>query len=317
MASSLQTVVSGLGAVACAGALASAVSIRARRDRPHLPGVHPTRDDSALDPIAAPLRTGCGSIEIGVRLDQAERLQVGGRGWDRDPGNTIGRLVLDRLAHRVVRLGGRVHRGQRSPMILMIEILEDEPARQARAYEVLDTELRAHAEMLTYISAGTSHQRAVTVVLTGARVPRHTLAAQTDRFAYADGNFGDVGAWGAPATLVPLLSEHWAWRFGWDGVEDMPVEERQLLREIVATAQADGRQVRFFGIPERPARVREAYWTELFAAGVDLVSTSDPKALARFLRRRGRKVMPRPATAPALGLDSPHGDGVLRVARAR
>jgi hypothetical protein len=123
----------------------------------------------------------------------------------------------------------------------------------------------------------------VSVLLTGPRVPRHLLAAQTDRYAFCDGSLGDVGAWAAPPTLVPLVSEHWSWRFGWDGWDEMPGEERRLLRGLVRAAHADRRTVRVFGIPERPRRVRRAFWRELAAAGVDLIGSTDLRALRRFL----------------------------------
>jgi hypothetical protein len=294
MTSSVTTVLQGLGVLAGSGVAGGAISAWARRAQPHAPGLHALRDDSARDPLVRPLRSGCGSFEIGLWLDEAGRLQVGARRWDRDPGNAVGPLVLGRLAARAERYGGHLYPGQRQPVMLMIDILETEPARAARAYAVLDTQLRAYASVLTHVSGGVVTLGAVTVALSGACVPRHLLAAQPDRYAFCDGSFGDVGAWAAPATLVPLVSEHWAWRFGWDGVEDMLVEERQFLREIVESAHADGRRVRFYGIPESPTRIREAYWTELLAAGVDVISTRAPNRFASFMRRPAAK-------APAVG----------------
>jgi hypothetical protein len=65
----------------------------------------------------------------------------------------------------------------------------------------------------------------------------------------------------------------------------MPAEERYLLHGLVRAAHADGRRVRFFGIPGRSRRARLAFWRELAAAGVDLIGTRDLGALPRFLRR--------------------------------
>ena len=63
-------------------------------------------------------------------------------------------------------------------------------------------------------------------------------------------------------------------------------EERHLLHWLVRAAHAEGRRVRFFGIPERPRRVRGALWTELTAAGVDVIGSRRLWALRRHLRRR-------------------------------
>jgi hypothetical protein len=81
----------------------------------------------------------------------------------------------------------------------------------------------------------------------------------------------------------------------------MPTEERHQLRGLVETARAEGRRVRFFGVPARPRRIRNAYWRELHEAGVDLITTTDLLALARR-RRRPAAVAKRPASA-ASGLE--------------
>ncbi|HEY1487866.1 MAG TPA: hypothetical protein VGF84_17300 [Micromonosporaceae bacterium] len=264
--------------------LAAAASIVARRHRPYVEGMHALRDDFARDPVSGPLRAGCASFEVGVSLDGGGRLQVGDPSTH-DAGNTLGPMVLRRLALRAQEFHGRVRPGQTGSVRLMVEILETEADRQARAYEALNAALGAYPRLWTRIDDGAVTLGPVTVVLIGTAVPRHLVSAQSDRYVFCDGSFGDIGAWGAPLSLVPTVSEHWSWRFGWDGTEEMPTEERVLLRRFVAAAHQDGRQVRIFGIPERPAPIRDAFWRELTAAGVDVISTREPRRLRRFLSR--------------------------------
>jgi hypothetical protein len=140
--------------------------------------------------------------------------------------------------------------------------------------------------MLTRFRDGTVTPGPVTVLLTGRTCPRARLTAQDDRYAFVAGTFGDVGVADAPRSLVPLVSEDVAGRFGWDGRDEMPAEERHLLRVLVRAAHADGRRVRFSGVPERPRGARLAFWRELHAAGVDLIGSPDLAALPRFLRSR-------------------------------
>jgi hypothetical protein len=275
-----------VAALAGAGVLIALIVAWTRRYRPFAPGGHALTRSGVGDPLARPLRHGYGSIEVAIWLDRRNRLQVGASRSRAELGTTIEPLVLAPLAARVARHRGRVHPAQRGPFILMIDIAESEPARQAAAYEELDRQLRAYPDLLTRCADGEVVPGPALVVLTGANVPRHLLAAQPDRLAFCDGSFGDIGAWGAPAHLVPVVSEHWSWRFGWDGRDDMPAEERHLLRGLVAAARAEGRRVRIFGVPERSARVRQAYWRELADAGVDLVSGYRLAGLARYLRRR-------------------------------
>jgi hypothetical protein len=293
--SSLTSVIVGLIAIVAMGGCAGLASVRARRHQPVVAGVHALGDDIARDPLSGPLRAGCSSLEIGVSLDGAGRLQVGDR-TVRDAGNAIGPLVLRALALRAVEYGGQVRPGPvkagqtgagqtgAGELTLMVEIRETDPDRAARAYAALDTALGAYPRLWTRLVDGVVTLGPVTVVLTGTFAPRHLVLAQSDRFVFIDGSFGDIGAWGAPVALVPMVSEHWSWRFGWDGIDEIPTEEKVMLRRFVAAAHADGRQVRVFGIPERSKATREAFWRELSAAGVDVISTRWPRQLARFLR---------------------------------
>ena len=281
--SSLTTVLIGLVSIVLLGGLAAGASVLARRHRPIVDGIHALRDNHARNPVVGPLRAGCASMEIGAWLDAEGRLQVGSDRRNRDAGNAVGPLVLRELALRAAANGGRVRPDQAKSFMLMIDILETEPATQARAYRALERALRAYPGLFTRVVDGGLRLGAVTVALIGSGTPRHAVAAEHDRRVFCDGSFGDVGAWGTPVELVPVVSEHWSWRFGWDGVDDVPLQERVLLRQLVAAAHDDGRQVRIFGIPERPAKVREAYWREISGAGVDVISTARPRRLARFL----------------------------------
>ena len=70
----------------------------------------------------------------------------------------------------------------------------------------------------------------------------------------------------------------------WNGLEGpMPGPERQKLRAIVAAAHKQGRRVRFWATPDQPSPAREALWSELLAAGVDLINTDDLPGLRAFL----------------------------------
>jgi hypothetical protein len=278
MTSSMALVADGLIGLAGAGTTTALGTAALRRPRAYLPGSHATRAERRSGPLA-PLRYGYASLELAVRLGEAGDLLV-------DGGDRIGPRVLDPLAERVRCGGGRVYPNQTEPLIVLVELLEAGPGRLDLAYQLLDERLRDYPGLFTRYHAGAVTLGPVTLLLTGSSCPRHLLAAQSDRYAFCDGTFGDLGAWAAPPTLVPLVSEHWAWRFGWDGREELSGEERYLLRGLVRSAHTDGRGVRVFGIPERPRRVRQRFWRELAAARVDLIGSRNLIALRRFLRTR-------------------------------
>jgi hypothetical protein len=289
----MAAVVSGV-VVLAGGVAAGLVSTRARRENPCAAGAYAPRDAAARDPLSRRLRQGYASVEIVVWLDDTDRLLVGGSRDYTDPGAELDRLILRPLADRIGTFHGRVYADSPAPFRLVIAIDEPDPHRLERAYGRLEAQLGEHPEVFTRVVDGAVRTGPVTVLLTGDHMPPLALAGAGQRRTFADGTFADLGPWGAPPTVAPLLSEPWSERFDWDGRREMPADERNALHRLVAAAHAEGRQVHFAGLPERGWRVREAFWCELAAAGVDLITTTRPRALANFLRGYGT---PAPALA--------------------
>jgi hypothetical protein len=150
---------------------------------------------------------------------------------------------------------------------------------------MLDQQLRDHAPLLSRCIDGRLEPGAVTVTVAGIVDVRELLASQRRRYAFADGTFDDIGCRSAPPALVPTISECWTRRFGWDGREPIPAEERHLLHALLRSAHEDGRAVRISGLPAGSRRARRAVWEELCAAGIDMIADADQRGLARHLRR--------------------------------
>jgi hypothetical protein len=216
------------------------------------------------------------------------------------PGRTLRRLVLTPLFARAKFRGARLAHEQQVPFRLVIEFAgaNREAETLLRAYRMLDQQLRDHAALLSRCEGDTLVPGAVTVSVAGIVDVRDLLAGQTTRYAFADGSFDDLGSCAAPPTLVPVISEPWNRRFGWDGREPIPAEERHLLHAMVRHAHRDGRTVRIAGLPDGPRRARRAIWTELGAAGVDVIADCDQRGLARHLSRHPVSRRVEPATLP-------------------
>jgi hypothetical protein len=208
-------------------------------------------------------------------------------------------LVLSPLFARALAYGGRLSRDQQVPFRLVVEF--GGPIRDAetllRAYRMLDRQLRDHAQVLSRCLDGRLEPGAVTVAVSGIVDVRELLSAQRQRYVFVDGSFDDLGSWSAPPALVPMISEPWSRRFGWDGREPISAEERHLLHAMVRSAHDDSRTVRISGLPTGSRAARRAVWAELGAAGVDVVADADLAGLARYLRRNpiARPAPPRPA----------------------
>jgi hypothetical protein len=278
------TIAGGLAGVAAVAGAVSAGMI-ARRTAPYQGTAHAVARRDDLDPLPGVLRRGLGGLTVPVTPGPHGELYLGP--GTPQPGCTLRRLVLSPLFARARGNGGRIAGEQQVPFRLVVEFTGATRDADAllRAYRMLDQQLRDHAALLSRCERDTLTPGAVTVSIAGIVDVRELLAAQPVRYAFAEGSFDDIGSRSAPATLVPMISEPWSRRFGWDGCEPIPAEERHLLHALVRSAHEDGRTVRISGLPEAPRNARRAIWTELGAAGVDVIADTDQQGLARHLRR--------------------------------
>ncbi|WP_306203969.1 PI-PLC domain-containing protein [Actinoplanes sp. RD1] len=286
MADDVATVLSGLAGVAGVTAAATLGVAAARRPRPYLPAGHALAGPEATDPLPDVLRRGLAGLTVPVRPGPHGELHLGPGAPQ--PGRTLRRLVLAPLFGRAHARGGRLCRDQRVPFRLVVEFTgpNRDPDLLLRAFRLLDQQLRDHAPLLSRCVGGHLEPGAVTVAISGIVDARDLLTAQHQRYAFADGTFDDIGNEAAPPGLVPMISEQWTRRFGWDGCEPIPAEERHLLHALVRSAHEDGRTVRIAGLPSASRQARRALWDELDAAGVDVIADCDHAGLARHLRRR-------------------------------
>jgi hypothetical protein len=292
VAENLMTIVgavAGLGGAA--GGVAVGVSLLRRRPRPYLPGGHALAGPRDADPLPAVLDRGLAGLTVPVRPGPNGELYLGP--GNPQPGRTLRRLVLSPLFARARARHGQLCPDQRVPFRLVVEI--GGPSRDAatllRAYRRLDQQLRDHAPLLSRYADGRLEPGAVTVTVTGIVDVRELLATQPTRYAFVDGTFDDIGSPVSPPDLVPMISEPWSRRFGWDGRDAISAEERHQLHGLVRAAHDDGRTVRITGLPGGSRAARRAVWDELAAAGVDVIADTDQAALARYLRKHP---IPRP-----------------------
>ena len=269
-----------------------------RRPRPYLPAGHALAGVHATDPLPGVLRHGLAGLTVPVRPGPRGELFIGPGAPQ--PGRTLRRLVLSPLLARAKAGNGRLCRDQRVPFRLVVDV--GGPSRDAdlllRADRLLDQQLRDHAPLLSRCVDGRLVSGAVTVAVTGVVDIRELLATQDRRYAFADGSFDDIGSGMAPPTLVPMLSEPWSRRFGWDGREPISAEERHLLHALVRSAHQDGRTVRISGLPTGSRRARRAVWAELCTAGVDVIADADHRGLARYLRGHPVRLPEPPRVVP-------------------
>ncbi|MEV5358253.1 phosphatidylinositol-specific phospholipase C/glycerophosphodiester phosphodiesterase family protein [Streptomyces sp. NPDC052693] len=272
-----------LGA-ALAGSIALPATHASAGQRGHRPRplwrAHAHNDYEHPRPLSDALDHRFGSVEADIHL-VGDQLLVAHDPEDLDPSRTLESLYLDPLAARVRAHHGRVYRGHRGSLQLLIDIKTE----GASTYLELDRHLRRYRHLFTTCAHGRVHHGAVTAVISGDRAARAPMEAQTVRRAFYDGRLADLGG-PAPASFIPLISDNWTLNFTWRGEGPFPDAERLKLRGIVEAAHRSGRRVRFWATPDLPGPARDAVWGELLAAGVDHLNTDDLAGLEAFLDAR-------------------------------
>ncbi|MBB2945812.1 hypothetical protein FB565_005570 [Actinoplanes lutulentus] len=288
----MATIAGSLAGLAGAGG-AAAVAVR-RRNRPCLPAGHALLRETDTDPLPGVLRLGLTGMTVPVVPGPRGELFLGPGAPQ--PGRTLRRLVLAPLFNRAKAGAGKLYRDQRDPFRLVVEFGGQSRDTETlfRAYRMLDQQLRDHAGLLSRFRDGLLTPSVVTVTVTGIVDVRELLAAQRDRYAFAEGTFDDLGTRSAPPLLAPMISEPWSRRFGWDGRDTITAEERHQLHALVRAAHEDRRIVRISGLPEGSRKARAAIWAELGAAGVDVIADTDLSGLAKHLRRHPASPAPLP-----------------------
>ncbi|MDO4263202.1 MAG: phosphatidylinositol-specific phospholipase C/glycerophosphodiester phosphodiesterase family protein [Deinococcus sp.] len=241
-----------------------------------LPRAHAHNDYEHERPLLDALAQGFTSVESDVFLRDGQLL-VAHEASQLQPGRTLQSLYLEPLRQIAAQNGGRIYPAGQS-LTLYVDVKDDGEA----TYQAVHRALAEYAPLLTRYENGHVIPGAVSVVISGNRVPA-TMQAQTLRYAGMDGRLSDLGS-GAPPSLIPIISDNWTKVFGWTGEGEFPAAERQKLKDTVAQAHADGQRVRFWATPENPA-----VWQALIDAGVDQINTDDLSGLRTYLLEHDRR----------------------------
>jgi hypothetical protein len=248
---------------------------------------HAHNDYQHKRPLLDALDCGFCSVEADVWLVGGQLL-VGHWPWDLTQERTLEKLYLEPLRDRIKAQGGKVY-PEGPTVFLLIDVKSEARATYAAVSKVL-----AKYEDILSVARGDKFEvKAVTVVISG-NCDRDAITRQEVRYAAIDGRLADLDS-DAAAHLMPWISA--AWPFAWQGEGPMPEEERTRLRALVRKAHERGRQVRFWGTPEKVS-----VWKELRASEVDLINTDRLRDLQQFLVPEGA-FPPGPGTAGGHGVD--------------
>lgn len=266
-----------LGVGLCASGLAA----------PPLPRAHAHNDYEHKRPLLDALDQGFCSVEADIYLVDGELLVAHNR-QDVKPDRTLQSLYLDPLRERVRSNGGHVHAALATNAALSnplsvsapkveFTLLIDIKSDGATTYLALRDVLAGYAEMLTQFTPTSTVPKAVTIILSGDR-PVQLVAGEPSRLCALDGRLSDLDA-NPSIHLFPLISQSWRPTFGAFEAGGLPEVDRTKLRDLVTKAHAQGRRLRFWGVPDQLF-----VWREFFSEGVDMLNTDNLSGLAAFLK---------------------------------
>lgn len=215
-------------------------------------------------------------------------LEVAHFWWNRDARRTLDDMYLKPLWKRYNDNKGSIYKTP-SRFYLLIDI----KTGALSTYKLLETKLAPYKKMLTLFTGSGIKWGAVTVIVSGNR-PLDYMKQQKERLAGYDGRPDDLKT-SYKASFMPMVSQKWSSLFSWNGEGEMPAKEWKQLQDYVADVHKKGALVRFWATPDAPGAARDALWSKLLLAGVDLINTDDLTGLQQFLLKR---VRPSPRTEP-------------------
>ncbi len=228
------------------------------------PRTHSHNDYERNDPLWFALAHGFASIEVDVALHEGT-FYVTHDPSELDPGRTLAGMYLDPLRAIARSRGGRIYPHPAEPLQLLVDIKSD----GARDHLVLERLLDTYDGLLTRWTLDATEPGAVSVVVSG-HPERARFAARDERWIALDGRLTDLGA-GFARSSMPIVSIDW---------EDLGGSSDRFERALarIQEVQAQGRRVRFWGVPDDAA-----HWEWLRAANVDYIGTDDVRGLTEFL----------------------------------
>lgn len=237
-----------------------------------LPRSHAHNDYAHRKPLLDALDQGFQSIEIDV-FPRGRKLKVAhipGFLWLK---KDIERLYIKPFARRF-RHNPEAWQARR--VIFMVDIKE----KPARCYALMQQITAKYPDL--FHRQGHTDGKPLEILFSGAKPWDEVLADTSGLFAL-DGNPGHASDHRFSHLKMPRVSSAYSSHFTWRGEGAMPEKERAELRRLVALAHDNGRQIRFWAMPQHPN-----VWAVFAEMGVDWLNIDDLKGYAAWTRQNGK-----------------------------
>lgn len=223
-------------------------------------------------PLYDALSNGFNCVEADVHLIDGKLYVAHDYPQDVSNVKTLDELYIRPLAEEVEKNGGSVYPHSNEPFLLMIDF----KAKGDSCYATLKPILEQYKSLFCSIENGVYRPGPILLFFSGSR-PMNTLPQENTRMAFLDGKLDDLNK-NIPTTLMPVVSDHFAAFFQWNGTGKMPEAELILLREMVKQTHAEEKKLRFWGGPDT-----KEYQQMQLEEGIDIIGADDLAALHELL----------------------------------
>lgn len=250
-------------------AVCAQVRARSVPDAGFLPYAHSHNDYQHERPLLDALDARFYSVEADIWLRSG---QVAVSHDSYSSKGLLKELYLDPLQARVDAQGGSVH-GDGVQFVLWLDLKDGSYGLRAELEKLL-----AQYPMFSVFTDDAESTGPVVAVLTGNDASKKVFVDEsgTRRALRDSNNYSPSDP--AADNRWRYYALDWPKYIAWDGVAEIPSEERKRLGCLVGDIHQKGKKVRFWAAP-----FTVEFNAEMIAAGVDFIGTDNPGALAQFL----------------------------------
>ena len=241
-----------------------------------LPNAHAHNDYEHERPLLDALENGFTSVEADVFLVDGILYVYHDLPTVLDKERTLENLYLKPLQDRITGNGGKVYPGYNNFFYLMIDFKSE----AVPTYKALQKLLTKYRDFIATVSGQQEETgKPVKIFLSGSASTDSgkKLFQEEILLAGVDGRPHDLGK-GYPASMMPVVSDHYRKFLSWDGHGVVNEKELKKLRDFVRRAHAEGKKVRLWAAPDIPK-----VWALLLENGVDLINTDNLPGLKAYL----------------------------------
>jgi hypothetical protein len=231
---------------------------------------HAHNDYQRNKPLEKALECGITSIEVDLFLHKG-KLRVAHVGLALGSKPLFKNSYLDPLAKRVAENGGTVFPGDSTQLILMLEPKK----HKEKLLNALKELLTEYPELFAPHRGELGNWAPIKILITG-NPPKQQVLAHEPAILALDGSVYMLSDT-FKSSDVPRISMNYKSTFKWRGYGKLTMHDYEKLVQLVAAAESQGKELRFWNMPNRPA-----IWRVFVDAGVHRINIDRYRKFRKF-----------------------------------